>query len=241
MTVAYLAIRSAAELAVLVGVPAAGSLSLILWFWELSRRPSRPPPGYPYQHPGYPVAAPRRSSAMVLITLGSVLLALGGMGLLGQAAGVGSRKGGHTRSPATGISLRVGQCIGEIQYRTQLFNVGHGCADLGSTYELAARGGAAASCPDGKREHSTYDRFTDEDTILCFALNLRPSQCYTIESDEDAIALGLTLCGDPRQAQVRVMQRIDGRTDTSDCPPGTKAVSYPKPARLYCLARVGTG
>ena len=39
---------------------------------------------------------------------------------------------------------------------------------------------------------------------------------------------------------IKVVKRIDGSTDTALCPSGTKAASYPYPARLYCLERLET-
>jgi hypothetical protein len=37
---------------------------------------------------------------------------------------------------------------------------------------------------------------------------------------------------------IKVVKRVDGSTDTTLCPTETKAVSYPSPARLYCLERL---
>ncbi|WP_419538064.1 LppU/SCO3897 family protein [Mycobacterium intracellulare] len=45
-------------------------------------------------------------------------------------------------------------------------------------------------------------------------------------------------CDNPRLATFKVFKRIDGSVDETQCPAGTKANSYPSPARVYCLARV---
>ena len=49
-------------------------------------------------------------------------------------------------------------------------------------------------------------------------------------------ALSLGDCNDPQTGLVRVVQRIDGGTDKSECPAGTKgSASYPSPPVVYCL------
>ncbi|HWF27668.1 MAG TPA: hypothetical protein VG327_04685, partial [Mycobacterium sp.] len=96
-----------------------------------------------------------------------MLLALSGLGILGNFAHAvskhaeGSR---HDNSFAADTSMRVGECIGEIAYIGRLFKSqpDNDCTNPADVYELAAKGGPVASCPDGKREGSGYDRFTDE-------------------------------------------------------------------------------
>nr|BBX80180.1 hypothetical protein MFLOJ_39670 [Mycobacterium florentinum] len=43
-------------------------------------------------------------------------------------------------------------------------------------------------------------------------------------------------CND-HESVMRVVQRIDGSTDTSGCPDGVKGVGYPTPPLVYCLQR----
>ncbi|WP_425294278.1 LppU/SCO3897 family protein [Mycobacterium attenuatum] len=47
-------------------------------------------------------------------------------------------------------------------------------------------------------------------------------------------------CDDVRYAQLRVAQRVDGSTGTARCPDGATLISYPYPARLYCMTPVGS-
>jgi hypothetical protein len=54
--------------------------------------------------------------------------------------------------------------------------------------------------------------------------------------EDDWMTFGSGTCDDAYQALIAVVERIDGNADTSQCPAGTKAIAYPKPARLYCLA-----
>lgn len=241
-----------------LGVPAIGLVCLIIGVWERSRRrrrlppypppyhpgypPPPPPTGYPGPYPapppypGYPPAMPPRQSkgksATALITIGIVLLALGGLNILLHAARALSEHRGDSL-------LRVGECISENDYKANHFDAhpSGGCTDPAATYELAFKGDASASCPDGKREHSIYERASNHSTTLCFIVNLQQGRCYLFISDGESVSLRPGDCGNPNQIQVKVAQRIDGTVDASQCPPGDKAVSYPQPARVYCLAR----
>lgn len=255
--------ETAARLAFDVGVPLIGLICLVIGLWERSRnrRRSRPgppfpaPTGYPgpymgypgshtgYPHPypgpphlGYPTPAPppRRASksSTALITIGAVVLAFGIFGNLAVGLSRFAKHQAHT-------SMRVGECITQMAYRSESFtsSPGNDCANPANTYVLAARGGSAATCPDGKREGSVYDRYTDGSTILCFALNLKQGQCYLVSGDRDSPKLSLGDCNDTQSGVMKVAQRIDASTDTSGCPAGTKPVSYPTPPIVYCLER----
>ncbi|OBJ06205.1 hypothetical protein A5646_16515 [Mycobacterium sp. 1245499.0] len=260
MTVASLASEGAAyeagRLVAALGIPAIGLLCLIIGLVTRSRGRRRPPaypqyppsfpagPGYPYPPPGYPAPpypaypgyAPRPrtpKSATTLITIGAVLLAFG---IFGNLAVTAARLG---KSHRADTSLRVGDCITESDYKAQRFDStpSRGCADPAATYELAFKGGASDSCPDGKREHSVYDRFTTDTRILCFAVNLKEGQCYLMLSDGEAMTIRLGDCGRSNRVQVRVSRRIDGSTDRTQCATDEKGVGYPVPARVYCLVR----
>jgi hypothetical protein len=260
VTVAYIAAEGAAyeagRLVAAVGIPAIGLFCLVVGLVERARSrrrqsgyPQYPPgfpanPGYPYPPPGYPAPpypaypgyAPRPrtpKSATALITIGAVLLTFG---ILGNLAVTAARLATSHRA---GTSLRVGDCISESDYKAERFDSSpsRGCADPAATYELAFKGGASDSCPDGKREHSVYDRFTTDTMILCFAVNLKEGQCYLMLSDGDSMTIKLGDCGTSNKVQVRVSRRIDGSTDKTQCATGEKGVGYPVPARVYCLVR----
>lgn len=204
-----------------------------------------PAPPYPGYRPGFP--PPRRAgkSATTLIIIGALLLTLGGVGILGKIAGIAARNVERPHGAGllpTDTSMRVGECISQIDYLGRFFGSrpGNDCANGFDTYELAFKGGPSASCPDGKREHSVYDRYTDESTILCFALNLKQGECYQMDHEGDDLTMSLGECSDTKSPQVRVVQRIDGSTDKAQCPGGTKAIAYPVPARVYCLEKAGS-
>ncbi|CQD05065.1 hypothetical protein BN000_00981 [Mycobacterium europaeum] len=263
MTVVYLASDRpgllAGELIFTFGLPATGLICLIAGLLERSRRrppfpppyntghPPPPPMGYPGPYPapppfpGYPPAVPPRrptsKSATTLITVGAVLLGLGGLNIFFHAARAVSSQAERARN----TSMRVGECVNESTFKAEHFTSGpeNNCANPSAVYELAFKGGPSATCPDGKRDHSLYDRFTDDDSILCFAFNLKEGQCYQMPSPGAAdMTMRLGDCQSHSGAlQVKVVQRIDGSTDKTQCPPGDKAVSYPVPARVYCLAR----
>jgi hypothetical protein len=245
-----------------VGVPLIGLICLVIGFWERSRsrRKSRPaypypppPMGYPQQpypgyppHPGYPPypgyppqqsPAPRRTSgaSTALITIGAVVLLLG---IVGDFASAVRRLGEHQEH----TSMRVGECITQMDYHSESFTSSrdNDCANPANTYLLAAKGGSSATCPDGKREGSIYDRYTDSTTIMCFALNLKQGQCYLIGGQRSSPEITLGDCNSTQAGEMRVAQRIDGSTDTSGCPDGDKGVSYPTPAIVYCLEKVSS-
>jgi hypothetical protein len=166
------------------------------------------------------------------------MLALGGLGIIGNFASAASKSAEKSRNtPDT--SMRVGECITQMAYLAQSFTSSpdNDCANPANTYLLAAKGDSSATCPDGKRDHSVYDRYTDDSTILCFALNLIQDQCYQLAGDLHNPRVSLGECGDIRPGLVTVVRRIDGSADKSQCPAGSKGVSYPVLARVYCLAR----
>lgn len=220
--------------------------------------PGPPPP--PGAYPGYPPAfpPPRTGSAgTALIVIGVVLLVLGGFGILGRLAAAGSKKsaGSDTsssqfttsaqvstsspvRTSSKGSPLQIGQCITETNFRTGSLDSGPSdCADVASDYELAAQGGRGAACPDGKSTGSIYDRLTNQSNTLCFLPNLKQGQCYmTTQGVTETV--GPVDCTDSR-AQLRVIQRTDGSTDTTQCPPVTKAIAFPSPPRMYCVQTMG--
>jgi hypothetical protein len=237
-----------------LGLPAIGLVCLVIGLVERSRArrraPAYPPPqyppgfpvnpGYPYPPPGYPAPpypgyAPRPrtpKSATALITIGAVLLALGGLGILGRTAQVLSER-------PEDVALAVGDCITENDYAAHNFekHLISGCIDPANTYELAFKGGASESCPDGKRDHSIYERTSNHSTLLCFMINLRQDQCYQVTRDGEAVSMKPDDCNRSSPLHVRVSQRIDGSADKTQCPPDSKGIAYPVPARVYCLVR----
>ncbi|MCV7091869.1 hypothetical protein [Mycobacterium interjectum] len=175
-------------------------------------------------------------SATPLIIIGVVLLNVGGLGLAGSLVTA------YYPSPFdTDKSMRVGQCVDQTTFFATRFgsNPENSCANPANTYELAFRGAPSASCPDGKRDRSIYDRYTDNYTIMCFALNLKQGRCYQLANGAEALTMTLGDCSKPQPMQTRVVQRIDGSTDTTRCRPGDRSIAYPAPPRVYCLAPTG--
>jgi hypothetical protein len=247
----------AGALMVSLGIPLIGLICLVIGLWDRSRRrrqahpgypdppgPPAPPMGYPGPYPGppYPAYPPygypqqrTAKSATAFIIIGAVLLAFG---ILGNFARVAADMAGRSRPGATDTSMSVGECITQSAYVAQSFSSRpeNDCANPANVDQLATKGGPLATCPDGKRDGSKYDHFSDESTILCFALNLKEGQCYQLTGDVHHPRLSLGDCNDPRPGLVRVVQRIDGGTDKSECPAGIKgSASYPSPPVVYCL------
>lgn len=257
MTVAYPASHeSGVQAGVLMfslGVPAIGLVCLIIGMVERSRGrrrasayppPQFPPgfpgyPGYPYPpppgYPAYPSYPPRPrtpKSATTLITIGAVLLALGVLNIFGRVAHVLSER-------PDAVALQVGDCIAENDYAAHHFDLHliNGCTDPANTYELAFKGGASESCPDGKREHSIYERATNHSTTLCFMINLLQDQCYQLIRDGEAVSMKPDDCNESGPVHVKVSQRLDGSSDKTRCPADSRGIGYPVPARVYCLVR----
>jgi hypothetical protein len=246
-----------------LGIPLIGLICLVIGLWDRSRRRRQPAPGYPYPpgplappmgypgpypgppHPGYPPQFyPQQRtgrSATVLIIIGAVLLTFGILGNLARVAATMGRDthgAGRSQLPAAAKGPQIGQCFSQFDLGTEFGNATPiDCADPVGTYELAAKGGPTATCPDNERESSIYHVYTNESSTLCFAANLKEGQCYLKMDDGKATKLTPVDCDDRRFAQVKVDRRIDGSTDKSQCPPGTKAISYPTPARVYCIEK----
>jgi hypothetical protein len=192
--------------------------------------PPQPPTHPPYYPAGYPAPRPRASSGTALIAVGSILLALGVLGVVGQV-GRAALQTGHTAR-----SANVGQCIAESNMRENNTTPAppQDCDKPDSIFEVAAKGDGPASCPDGKREDSLYAYLFDGTTTLCLMLNLKQGQCYSVSGTATRPMFVPADC-DSAPPLIKVVKRIDGSTDTSLCSVGTKAASYPSPARLYCL------
>jgi hypothetical protein len=191
----------AGYLLVTIGVPVAGLICLIIGLVQRSRSRARtgpypgpyqatpgfpvntgyppgPPTPYPPPYPSYPpgVPPPPRAgkSATALITIGAVLLALGAVGILGNAArfarhqGQQSHTAGQSPRSAGAAEPEIGRCFTEFELQLGSLNgQPDDCADPGATYELAAKGGPSGTCPDGKRDDSIYSRLTNASRTLC--------------------------------------------------------------------------
>jgi hypothetical protein len=191
--------------------------------------PPPPPPYPPTYPPGYPAARPRGSSGTALIVIGSIVLAFGVFGFIGRVLTVTSE---------SERSAHVGQCVDLSSFRDNNFNPPpEDCAKPGALFEIVTKGGSSTNCPDGKLQDSTYAFLRNDTTTLCFMLNFTEGQCYAPTGTPDNPSFAPTDC-DGSLPRFRVDKRIDGNADHALCSAGTKAVSYPEPARLYCLQRL---
>ena len=156
---------------------------------------------------------------MGLIVFGSVLSSLNEVG-----------KWKTTPAPDLSSSLAVGQCFTDTSAIKVDFHPVD-CSDPNAVFELASRGSA---CPDGKSgEDSQYSSITTNDTTYCFVLNFQQGRCYAVDDVQKTVKLDD--CAAHRSAQVT--KRVDGSTDVSVCDGAAKSVTYPEPARVYCLGR----
>jgi hypothetical protein len=206
-----------------------------------------PPPGYPQQgypqqgypqQPGYPQAygAPPKKSGTAMIVIGVVLLVLGLLGLAGRMASRTSESGsssgsGSSRAGGSG-GLAVGECITGDQYAAADMSITPvSCSDAKAVYELASKGDSSATCPDGKRDDSDYAVLMNQSRTYCFILDVDEGECFDI--NEASKLVTPVECSDP-SAVTKIVNRVDGSTDTSVCESGARAVAFPKPARVYC-------
>ncbi|OBI84092.1 hypothetical protein [Mycobacterium sp. 1245805.9] len=214
-------------LAAMFAVPAIGLVCLILGLRARSVRAVTT---------GAPDSAPARPAkwATALIVVGAVLLTLGALEVAGNLVRLNKRSLFDTDK-----SMPVGQCIDQNAFLARSFSSrpANDCTNPANTYQLAYKGSPAANCPDGKRDNSVYSRYTDDSAILCFALNLQQGRCYQLTNGAENLTLRPDDCAEPQPALDRVVQRIDGSTDTARCASGDKAIAYPVPPRVYCLAR----
>lgn len=252
----------AGQLAFDFGIPLIGLVCLIIGLRESARSrrqqrpaylypPGPPPMGYPgagypgpyppRPYPGYPPypppPRPKGKSGTALIIIGAVLLTFG---ILGNVVRVAGDMAGRSHRGASDTSMQVGECITQKDYAAQSFSSrpGNDCDNPANVDVLAYKGDSSATCPDGKLEHSTYDHFSDGSTILCFALNLKQGHCYKFEGDIQAPRVRADDCDDVGPGLLKVVQRIDGSTDKTQCPAGTSGGSYPAPPVVYCLGKV---
>ncbi len=161
--------------------------------------------------------------------IGSLLLAFSVLGFIGRLGEVSSQ---------SERSAHVGQCLSQSDFQnSDLTAAPRDCANPDSIFEVAAKGDAAGNCPDGTIDGSAYAFLRKGSTTLCLMLNFKQDQCYTATgtADNPSFATATCVAAGPR---IKVVKRDDGTSDDALCPAGTKAVSYPKPARLYCLQRL---
>ena len=164
--------------------------------------------------------------------MGSILLGLDVLGILGHVVDAATRAGRSAHS------ANVGQCISEFSFRDNVLNpAAQDCTKPDSLFEVAGKGDASTNCPDGKLQDSRYAFLRDGTTTLCLMLNFEQGQCYTATGQAKNPTFAATAC-DGSLPRFEVVKRIDGSSDASMCPAGTKAISYPVPARLYCLERL---
>lgn len=171
--------------------------------------------------------------ATTLIIVGVVLMNVGALGIAGNLVKT------YYPSPFdTAKSMRIGQCVDQNSFLATRFSSSpaNTCANPANTYELAFRGDSSATCPDGKRDRSMYNRYTDNYSILCFALNLKQGKCYQPANGAEILTMTLADCSASQAPQTKVTRRIDGSTDTTRCAPGDRTIAYPLPPRVYCLA-----
>jgi hypothetical protein len=209
--------------------------------------PGSPPPGDPAQYPppgypsppgqpglppygGYPQRPPPKSSGIVMIVIGAVLLVVGVLsipGLVMYSGGTSSSGGASNSGPA------VGDCLGDApsgRPDTELKHVD--CSSPDAIWQLAAIANDNTACPDGKRDGSIYKLVISGSTTFCLAANFTEGVCYFHDRGQDVYTH--EDCSDLR-ANFKVVKRVDGSTDTSICPPGSRAGSFPQPPRTFCF------
>jgi hypothetical protein len=236
------------ELVGFFGIPLVGLILLVVGLVRRSnaRRlpPAYPPPGpYPYGPPPgppapptppqyyptpYPAPRPQRSG-VALIVVGSLILGFSLLGTLGRATDLASHHLGTVRS------AHVGQCVSQSDFQaSNMAPTPQDCGVSDALLEVATSGGGSATCPDGKVKDSKYAVLSDKTTTLCFLLNLTQGRCYSATGTPQSPTFAMSPC-DGSLPVVQVVRRVDGNSDRTLCPAETKAVSYPQPARLYCL------
>jgi hypothetical protein len=143
--------------------------------------------------------------------------------------------------------LEVGQCVTSYDINDTPSGdvLIYPCPRPAAPYELASRGPLEAGCPDGKRSPETaYTtlNLTDDpsvqqphpvNVVYCFALNLVPESCYTVDP---ANYFSAADCSAPaRQERLKAVKQLDGNQNAV-CDPGQERYAWPVPPRVVCLA-----
>lgn len=245
---------------VLVGaltIPLIGLALLIVGIVQRTR-PQPPPPIAPYYPQAGPwPAPPAKPRGTGLIVAGSVIVVLSMIGGVVRVAGMSQDLASSprpsassapsvprfpiptTRRPAPTGGLVIGDCVVDSDFGGRNPKPTN-CSDPRAVMELVSKGAANAPCPDGKRRNeSAYTTVFWADATMCFAANFVEGDCYSVNTvDPSKSPFKFESCGS-RDAQIKVAQRVDGTTDPTACRPGLKPISYPQPARLYCLQPAG--
>ncbi|MCK0177609.1 hypothetical protein [Mycolicibacterium sp. F2034L] len=165
----------------------------------------------------------------ILIVVGSMLLVLGALHVMGYVA--------RTAAPDTSTAARplvTGQCItaeGYAEDRMRAEPVD--CSRVEATLQLVSTGGAGATCPDGKRAGTRYMALGNDVRTHCFVHNLREGQCYHARTASPTTATPVE-CADPT-ANVMVASRVEGPVEDAACGADATVLAYPEPLRVFCL------
>lgn len=193
--------------------------------------PNQGPPNYaPPQGgfgPGYaPMPVQHKPKGTGLIISGVIVLVVGLLLSLGTAAmKVASNSG----------DLAVGDCISSQSYAERdLGAASLDCGDEDAVFELAAKGDADSTCPDGELEESNYAVLLNSTDALCFVPNLKKDTCYNVDVEKNSF--DTVECGRPGGLVVRVDDVIERTTDVERCAEPQAALSFPQPKRVVCLA-----
>lgn len=210
--------------------------------------PAPGPQPWPGQQPGYgppnPMAGfpqpPKRSGVKPWMVIVGVLAVLA---LLGGVTNVIRKAGHHT---AAGGDLKAGQCL-----TTDDMNKFHftpsSCESPGAVYELAGDT-AMGICPDGKRLqdgpyfYATRNSDDPKAESMCFALNMRQGECYSLDLAEKIVAhidcAQAPTIANSHTGVFKVAKRADGTSTETVCGTGEKAMVFTVPERVYCLSKL---
>jgi hypothetical protein len=194
------------------------------------QNPSEPGSPAPQEYyPSPPPAPPPSRWSIALIIVGSLLLAGSLLGIISDTKNLTLQNRSAPTSPD------VGQCIAAYNFREHNKTPkAQDCADPDSIFEVVTKGDPSAKCPDGKTDDSDYAFLRDGSTTLCFVLNFVQGRCYTAAGDASGRHFAPTDCAGSAP-RFKVVNRVDGSSDTESCPAGTREIAYQNPARLYCL------
>ncbi|MUL78850.1 proline-rich domain-containing protein [Mycolicibacterium sp. CBMA 226] len=197
----------------------------------------------PYYGPPNPLSGfppPKRSGIkpwMVIVGVIAVLALISGVANMVLKA--------NHRAEAAG-DLKTGQCL-----TTDDMNKFHfrstSCDSLDAVYELAGLT-AMGICPDGKRVqdgpyfYATKNSDDPKAESMCFALNMRQSECYSLDMSEKIVThidcAQASTTANSHTGVFKVAKRVDGSSTETVCVAGEKAMIFTVPERVYCLAKL---
>jgi len=198
--------------------------------------PSDTATGFPAWGPPLPQPKQKRGKKILIWVLAIVGVLVIGFGILVALAVNDTKK----QYDAT-ASLQEGQCLNVTRMNTQDPGVvAEDCASPSANYRIGARlPSASANCPAGDYDIYQQGARFSEDVTFCLVPVFTKGKCYLLtDAGTTQEPCKATVGG----TVIRIEQVLAGETNKKKCTKGNFALSYSKPATVFCAtALIGSG